>query len=677
MILPVQSQDNEAHMYTLIEDLIENIARDSEEDLDYTTFFQDLINYYEHPLNLNTAAIDELEQLQVLNHFQILSLLDYIEENGELLSINELPLVYGFDTKFAMMIQPFVTAVPSSMIREYAGTKKARPKHDLFLRSVQTLQTQNGYSEKPDSVLDANPDAVYPGSRMKFYTRYTFKYKDKVRFGFVAEKDAGEEMFGSNKYGFDYHTAYVQLKNIGVVKDLLAGDFQVKLGQGALMWSGLSSGKYAEVLNIQRRNQGLDPYTSTDENSFLRGVGTTLSLNRVQATLFASSKKIDANITDTLDDGTLTFSSFQSSGLHALSGEVYDEDAIRENILGGNLSYHFDRVKIGFSALHYWFDGQLIKGDDPDDMYDFSGNKNTNLGIDYAVRFRKISLFGETAMSSNRGLAIINGGIADLAPAIKLSALHRYYSRDYHGLFADGFSEGSKTTNENGLYLGLLSKPLQGWTFSVYMDAFSFPWLRSNADAPSAGLDYFVQADYQTAEGLQAYFRYTELHKPQNSPEDDFGISELEYKILSRPRFHIRYPVSEQFSFQNRLELAIYRLGDAPVHKGYQILHDVLYRPAASPVSFTLRLAIYDTESWKSRIYSYEHDLLYSFSVPSYFGQCFRTYLNMRYNVNRHLDIWAKIANSYYPNVETIGSGRNEIEGKNKTDLRIQVRLKF
>jgi len=49
----------------------------------------------------------------------------------------------------------------------------------------------------------------------------------------------------------------------------------------------------------------------------------------------------------------------------------------------------------------------------------------------------------------------------------------------------------------------------------------------------------------------------------------------------------------------------------------------------------------------------------------------------MRYNVNRHLDIWAKIANSYYPNVDAIGTGLNEIEGKNKTDFRIQVRLKF
>ncbi|MBL7113770.1 MAG: helix-hairpin-helix domain-containing protein [Bacteroidales bacterium] len=677
MILPVHAQDDEAHMYTLVEDLIENIAREAEGEIDFTAFFQDLINYYEQPLNLNTATIEELERLHLLNDFQILSLLDYIEKNGELLSINELPLVYGFDTQFAITLQPFVTAVPSGVIREYAATKKPRPSHDLFLRSVQTLQSPAGYKEVPDSILAANPNAAYPGSRIKFYTRYTLKYMDKVRIGFVAEKDAGEEMFGSNKYGFDYHSAYVHLNNFGAVKDLMIGDYQVKMGQGALMWSGLSYDKNAEVLNIQRRNQGLDPYTSTNENSFLRGIGTTLSFNRVQATLFASSKKIDANITDTLDDGTLTFSSFQTSGLHALSSEVYDENAIRENILGGNLSYHFDRLKIGFSSLHYWFDGKMEQGDDPDDLYNFSGNKNTNLGIDYAAMFRKISLFGEAAISSNRAMALVNGAIADLAPALQLSVLHRYYRKDYHALYANGFSEGSKTSNENGLYLGLLSKPVPNWTFSVYLDAFSFPWLRSNADAPSVGLDYFVQADYYTEEGLHAYFRYTELHKPKNSPKDDFGISEMEYEVLSRPRFHITYPISDQFSFQNRLELVMYRLGDAPVHKGYEILHDVLYRPVSSPLSFSFRLAIFDTDSWHSRIYSYEHDLLYAFQVPSFHGQCMRTYLNMRYSVNKHLDIWAKIANSYYPNQNVIGSGLNEIEGKNKTDLRIQVRLKF
>ncbi len=91
MILPVHAQDDEAHMYTLVEDLIENIAREAEGEIDFTAFFQDLINYYEQPLNLNTATIEELERLHLLNDFQILSLLDYIEKNGELLSINELP----------------------------------------------------------------------------------------------------------------------------------------------------------------------------------------------------------------------------------------------------------------------------------------------------------------------------------------------------------------------------------------------------------------------------------------------------------------------------------------------------------------------------------------------------------------------------------------------------------
>ena len=167
------------------------------------------------------------------------------------------------------------------------------------------------------------------------------------------------------------------------------------------------------------------------------------------------------------------------------------------------------------------------------------------------------------------------------------------------------------------------------------------------------------------------------MHKPQNSPEDEYGISELEYKVLSRPRFHISYPVSDRFSFQDRLEMAMYRLGDAPVEKGFMIMHDILYRPASSPLSFTLRIAIYDTDSWESRIFSYEHDLLYAFQVPSYYGQCFRTYLNMRYKVNRYLDLWAKLGNSYYPNDTMIGSGLNQIEGKNKTDLRIQIRLRF
>ncbi len=51
--------------------------------------------YLENPLNLNTATIEELERLHFLTDFQIISLKKYIQDNGELLTIYELPLVYG------------------------------------------------------------------------------------------------------------------------------------------------------------------------------------------------------------------------------------------------------------------------------------------------------------------------------------------------------------------------------------------------------------------------------------------------------------------------------------------------------------------------------------------------------------------------------------------------------
>ncbi|HEC44400.1 MAG TPA: hypothetical protein ENI20_16380, partial [Bacteroides sp.] len=40
----------------VVEDLIEMIARDNEEELDYHTLFQDIYNYLEEPLNINAAT---------------------------------------------------------------------------------------------------------------------------------------------------------------------------------------------------------------------------------------------------------------------------------------------------------------------------------------------------------------------------------------------------------------------------------------------------------------------------------------------------------------------------------------------------------------------------------------------------------------------------------------------
>ena len=63
----------------IIEQTIENIAENNEdENIDYTTLFDQLNFYYEHPINLNQKEIKfDLEQLMILDQFQIKSLINH------------------------------------------------------------------------------------------------------------------------------------------------------------------------------------------------------------------------------------------------------------------------------------------------------------------------------------------------------------------------------------------------------------------------------------------------------------------------------------------------------------------------------------------------------------------------------------------------------------------------
>jgi len=680
--LKINAQDIYPEGNIVIEDLIENIARNSEEEPDYTILFNDLTYFLENPLNLNSASVEELEHLHFLTDFQIASLKKYISENGELLTIFELPLVYGFNEDIARLIGPFVTieSAASRQNQTQPSDFLKQSDNELFIRMSKTLQKSEGYADVPDSVMSQDPNKYYMGSPLKLYTRYAFEYKDRIRAGFTGEKDAGEEFFkGSNSYGFDFNSAYLQISNTRKMKELIVGDYEVGFGQGINTWSGLAFEKSPDVLNLRRKSQGISRFTSTDENIFFRGVAATFNFSGLELTGYISSKKVDANIveTDSLSKELLAFSSLQTSGIHALPRQVEDEDAIRETVVGGNINYKFENARIGLSATHYSFNGEFIQGDDPDELFSPSGSKNTNISFDYYTQLSKLSLFGEAGLSTNKGFAVLNGALIDLKPPLTLSILHRYYQKDYQALFANGFSENTVTSNENGLYLGIQAFPFPMWTFSGYIDAFSFPWLRYNTSAPSSGYDWIIQADWHTKNSLNAYLRITGNRKPIDVKGEEPGINSTLSRTLTRVRFHFDYPVGGLLSFQDRLELSFSKTQGESLLKGFLIYHDIIFKPLKVPISVIFRYAMFDTEGWDPRIYAYENDVLYSFSIPAYHDRGIRTYVNVRYTLNKHLDFWFKIADTYYPQEQMIGSGLDEINGKHKTDLRLQARFKF
>ena len=661
-----------------LEDLIEDIAGSTDGEVDYTSLYEDLNIFLNNPLNLNTASREDLEKLHVLNDFQIKSLLDYIKKTGGMLSIYELQLVFGFTMKEVFQILPFVT-ISETITDDSFKFKNALKygNHQVFLRGQEVLEEQVGFSSISDSVLLEKPNSRYLGSSYKLYTKYKFNYKNKIYWGFTAEKDPGEEFFsGNNKNGFDYYSAHFQINNIGVIKTLTLGDFQAKFGQGLVLWSDMGLGKTPYVLNIRKKAQGLKKYSSTNENVFMRGAGTTVSIKNFDVSTFYSNKKIDANIQDSIDNDIASVSSFQNTGYHSIPSEIADKDAISEQMIGGNISYNHSRFKVGVTGVNYKYSSDLLKDTTPVNQFKFQGNENSNISFDYQFRFMDFSFFGEEAISTNGGKAFLNGMLVSLAPQISLSAMHRYYDKKYQANYANAFSEASGNNNESGLYFGLELHPIKHWQITAYIDNYKFPWIKTGVDAPSNGYEWFVQTDYTPKRNLSMYLRLKNEDKLVNK-NTNTGIDELISQKIFKIRYHISYRINEQLSLKNRIETSKFQEGSGKYDYGYLIYQDIFYDFANAPLLLNMRFAVFDTDSYDSRIYTYENDILYAFSIPAYYSKGTRIYFNIRYTIGKFMDIWLRYAQTYYSNKDVISSGLTQINGNTKSEIKLQLRIKF
>ena len=59
---------------------------------------------------------------------------------------------------------------------------------------------------------------------------------------------------------------------------------------------------------------------------------------------------------------------------------------------------------------------------------------------------------------SHSGLAMLHGALVSIDTRLSLGLLFRDYDERYQTFYNAGFSEGSRTQNENGLYAGLKFK---------------------------------------------------------------------------------------------------------------------------------------------------------------------------------------------------------------------------
>ena len=680
-----------------IQQKLENVAEETQsEDADYTSLLEGLVYYKEHPINLNKTNKEELQALQLLNDIQINNLLSHIEKDGKLITIYELQSINGLDAQTIQRLLPYVKVLDNFTSAHFNLNEMFKNgQTTVLLRYGRVLETQKGFTPIDSASLYGSTNSRYIGSPDKLYARYRFTYGTNVSWGITAEKDEGELFFkknqnfkydwyeqslkGNQKTGFDFYSAHLFLHNVKFVKSLAIGDYQANFGQGLTLFSGQAFGKSPDAMSAKKSAQGIRPYTSVDENKFMRGAATTLKFKQFEATAFYSRKHIDANVSDTLADGeAAAVSALQTTGYHTTPSEIADKHSILQTMYGGNVSYKGKKLDVGLTALSYNLNTDLSRALSYYNQFEYSAKQNFNIGVDYNFIIRNFNFFGEESMSKNGGKAFLNGALISLDPRLSLTIVNRDYQRNFQNLVSSGFAESTTASNEKGTYIGIVAKPTTTTTVSGYYDRFQFDWLKYQVNAPSYGNDYVVQFNYTPSKKLDMYVRIRERDKQKNTSAIDPTIDYLVPVNQTYYRFNISYTILPSVKLKNRVELIDYKLGDNKTSKGYVVYQDVTYSKLGKPFSFTLRYAMFQTDTYDARIYAYENDVPGSYSIPAYYGRGSRFYIMLDYNVTRRIEVWLRYAQTYYDNASVISPGSiNEIQGHTKSEIKAQVKFKF
>ncbi|MBK6380351.1 MAG: helix-hairpin-helix domain-containing protein [Chitinophagaceae bacterium] len=657
------------------EQQLENITENNEDiETEDDAYLQEMVQFIKNPIALNYADAAALNQLRMLTPMQVHNFILYRNLVGKLVNLYELQAVPGWDIVTIQKLRPYINV---SIQVSAAGAVKRRLKngeHSILLRASQVPERSKGY------LLDSSTATnFYPGSPQKYLFRYKYAYRNLLQYGIVAEKDAGEQFFkGKQKQGFDFYSAHIFVRKVGIIKALAIGDFTVNLGQGLTQWQSLAFKKSAAVINIKREGEILRPYNSAGEINFHRGIGITLTKKNWQLTMFGSYRNIDANfVSDTSQTQDDFISSLQTSGYHRTNSETADKGIQRQLAFGGNLSYQFKRLYLGINGIQYRFKFPLIKSAEPYNFYALSGNSFGNYSIDYSYTFKNLHLFGEAAFTSNFDKAFINGVLISASSKIDLSLLYRNISKSYQSLYTNAFTENTYPTNENGFYACVSISPANAWRIDAYADFFKFPWLRYRVDAPSTGSDYLIQLSYKPNKQLEIYTRFHTESKAINVNPGQLTLSPVTRQPKKNWRTQVSYRINTAITIRNRTEILWFDKKGLDAEEGFLTYVDFLYKPMLKAFSGVIRLQYFETDGYNSRLYAYENDVLYSFSIPVFYDKGLRYYVNINYDINKKITIWIKWAQTIYNDKTLIGRGLDEIKGTTKSEVKLQVQYKF
>ena len=616
-------------------------------ETDYEQLQSDLYALHDAPIDLNHTSDEELSRLYFLSPDQIDEILSYADKHP-FESLYELRMVSSLTDYDIRNLLPFV--------RVGAGTQE----HKLYARDVFRYASHELITR-----VDARDIESFTGSDPVYVqTRYRFDYQRRVTFGVQLRRPVGGKA-EDLQYG-----AYLQLRDIGHLHTLVAGNFQACFGQGLVLAPVFHYGKSMYVQSVGQMTEGLRYYSSVDGEG-MHGVGATMRWN------WGKHTRLDAT---------------------ALYSMKRANDSTWQHVVGANMTIRHKRLQVGVTAIeNLWSDSIHPYRNTAYNQHYFRGRRQAVIGASARYNHGWFDAFAEVATTENYkrfaetinseainhphwGIGVLAGSRFYPSDGVSLVALYRYYSPWFDNMWGYGFSETSRVGDENGGYLGWNITRWKNWRLSGYADVFYFSGPKYGIpQSGTIGYDVLVEARYNGPSNHQSQIInyqsnwWLDLRARAKKKGDSSTFSlRLQYN-------HQIGPWSLRTTAEANLTPTPYTLHPTPlIPYGFSLAQDVAYdfTPYTlhhTPIALRLRLQGFDARQWANRIYTYEHDVLYAYSIPAVYGLGGRAYLCFRWQIIPQLALYLRVSETVYQ--RQWASDHNK--STTRTDVHLLLRAKL
>ena len=645
-LLPVWSFSQETNLSDKIISIAEELAADEEDPEAVSTFTERLQELAEDPVKINSSSEDEISRLFFLSDFQVKALAEYVHTSGQIITVYELANIPGYDKETAEMIIPFITL------------------ENKLVNNSDSVRWRNSMISN-FSFKSGNNDASSLGSNWRIMTKYKFA-AGGFSGGFTMEKDPGEKIICGNPPLPDFLSAHLAFSGTGLIRKIIVGDYSARFGQGTNINTGLRTDISLTMPGYISANDEIKPYTSTDENKFFRGVAAEFSVKNLELSVFFSKNYSDATIVSSSGSENDYIDNFYIAGVHNTPSLLNKKDAVTEMAYGISISYNINNLKVGL----VWSGNRLslplkLTENDPEKIFDFTGDRNNLYTIYYNSFIRKILLCGELSASDNNKFAFVQGMSFRPSDRLTINFLYRNYTPGYTTFYGQEPGTGSKTSNENGLLGNFTFEAARHLFISGGYDIQHSPWLKYRCSAPSWGMRQEILVRFLPSEKLSFDASYNYRLSMADSDETK-GIPDQESRITRSFKVSAHYAIQNNLTVGTRID---YKNFSPSGSRGMILFQEISYSFRKVPVTLWARYCLFNTDDWDSRIYTYENDLLYSYSIPALYGEGSRSYIMAKWKIGNFAELRIK-----YGITSSVLTGKSL---ENTDEIKMQFRVWF